>query len=256
MAVYDYFWKVWLRLNLLTKDVDNDYMAEVSTVKNTFQPEDIVKAMVEAGNEVSQDTILSIVNAYNRMVRVKVQQGYSVNTGNVQLTPRVGGSWIDGMKDKFDPARHKLTLDAVLTDEMRQALAKVGVEVLGVKDSGAGIYAVTDDATGLTDGTITTGDTISIAGDKIKVANAEGVEGTGVFFVNSEGVATKVEDRIRRNDPKSVQVRVPGLADGSYTLRIVTQFTSGAVLLKEPRTIEYDKPLIVSGGGEERPGEL
>jgi hypothetical protein len=27
----NFFWKVWLRPNLLTKDVDNDYVAEVST---------------------------------------------------------------------------------------------------------------------------------------------------------------------------------------------------------------------------------
>jgi hypothetical protein len=28
----DLFWKIWLRPNQLTKDVDNDYVAEVSTV--------------------------------------------------------------------------------------------------------------------------------------------------------------------------------------------------------------------------------
>ena len=25
-----FFWKVWLKLNLLTRDVDNDYIAEVA----------------------------------------------------------------------------------------------------------------------------------------------------------------------------------------------------------------------------------
>jgi hypothetical protein len=29
------FWKVWLRRNLLTKDVENDYTAEVSTIGTT-----------------------------------------------------------------------------------------------------------------------------------------------------------------------------------------------------------------------------
>ena len=43
----NYIWKIWLRLNLLTKDVDNDYVAEVSTVGNTVRNEDI--AMPEAG---------------------------------------------------------------------------------------------------------------------------------------------------------------------------------------------------------------
>ena len=49
MAVYEFFWKIWLRLNLLTKDVDNDYTAEVSTMKNTFRNEDIARAIVAKG---------------------------------------------------------------------------------------------------------------------------------------------------------------------------------------------------------------
>ncbi|GHV48735.1 hypothetical protein FACS1894181_05320 [Bacteroidia bacterium] len=34
-----FFWKVWLKLNLLTKNVDNDYIAEVSTVGKTLRKE-------------------------------------------------------------------------------------------------------------------------------------------------------------------------------------------------------------------------
>jgi hypothetical protein len=37
-------WKLWLRLNLLTKDVENDYVAEVSTTGKTLlnEPRTIV----------------------------------------------------------------------------------------------------------------------------------------------------------------------------------------------------------------------
>lgn len=40
------FWKVWLKPNLLTKDVDNDYIAEVSTSKQTLRNEDIALRIV------------------------------------------------------------------------------------------------------------------------------------------------------------------------------------------------------------------
>ena len=40
------FWKVWLKPNLLTKDVDNDYIAEVSTSKQTLRNEDIARRIV------------------------------------------------------------------------------------------------------------------------------------------------------------------------------------------------------------------
>lgn len=253
MASYTKFWKVWLRLNLLTKEVDNDYTAEVSTMKNTLRNEDIARRIVEAGSEYKYDTLLSIMNRSDQMIREALQEGYSVLTQTCQFTPRVSGSWI-GSKPLFDPAKHKVTLDIIPSSEMREALTHVGIEVLEVKDSGAGISLVTDTATGLIDGTLTVGDDILIAGDKIKVAGE--AAGVGVFFVNEEGIATPVTRRFTQNDPKTILARVPGdLPSGTYTLRIVTQFSSSSVLLKEPRTIDYDRPLS-NNGSSEAPDEL
>ncbi|WP_259323187.1 DUF4469 domain-containing protein, partial [Parabacteroides gordonii] len=66
------------------------------------------------------------------------------------------------------------------------------------------------------------------------------------------GTTTKVPRRFTQNDPSKVLARVPALADGSYTLRIVTQFSTNTEL-KNPRTLEYKDKLIVgnSGGGGE-----
>ena len=114
MAVYEFFWKVWLRLNLLTKDVDNDYTAEVSTMKNTLRNEDIARRIVVEGSEIKYDTMLSIIKQHDRIISEAVLQGYSVLTDNCQFTPRVSGSWITA-KDQFDPARHKVTLDITLS---------------------------------------------------------------------------------------------------------------------------------------------
>ncbi|MDR1384757.1 MAG: DUF4469 domain-containing protein [Planctomycetaceae bacterium] len=33
------------------------------------------------------------------------------------------------------------------------------------------------------------------------------------------------------------------VTDGVYTLKIVTRFSNGAILLKNPRTIQYELPL-------------
>lgn len=248
MSAYEFFWKIWLRLNLLTKDVDNDYIAEVSTVKNTLRNEDIARRIMEKGSEVSYETLLSSIRKYDLVVREAIQQGYSVMTENCQFTPRVAGSWITAA-DQFDPARHKITLDTVLTATMRDALGRIGVEVLGVKESGAGITRVTDGYTGRRDGIVTIGDTIDIEGDKIRIAGTAAE--VGVFFVDASGAVTQATGRLRRNDPKFVQVQVPStLTDGTqYTLRIVTQFTSSNNLLKDPRTIEYERPLTATAPG-------
>ncbi len=243
------YWKVWLTPNLLTKDIDNDYIAEVSTSKQTLRNEDIAQRIVDEGSEIKYDTLLSIINQHDRIIREAVCDGYSVLTGVGQYSPRVTGSWI-GKSANFDPSVNKLTLDMVLSKEMRDALATVGVEVLGVKEGGgAAIGLVTDTLTEATDGTITPGEDILIEGAKIKIAGDPDL--CGVYFIPRdapEETIYKVERRLTQNDPSRIIARVPAtLAPGSYTLRIVTQFTSsGSIMLKEPRTLEYELPLVVS----------
>ena len=240
------YWKVWLTPNLLTKDIDNDYIAEVSTSKQTLRNEDIAQRIVNEGSEIKYDTLLSIINQHDRIIREAVCDGYSVLTGVGQYSPRVTGSCKSA---NFDPSVNKLTLDMVLSKEMRDALATVGVEVLGVKEGGgANIGLVTNTFDGNTDGYITPGEDILIEGTKIKIAGDE--EMCGVFFV-LRGAETetvrKVDRRLTQNNPSSIIARVPAdLEPGEYILRIVTQFSNSAVLLKEPRTLEYEQPLFVS----------
>ncbi len=244
MAASKFFWKVWLRLNLLTKDVDNDYTAEVSTVGNTKRNEDIARAIIEEGSEIKYDTLVSIFNQRDRIERQMVLQGSSVQTGNVRLSPRVGGSWL-GSNAKYDPDVHQKTLDATITLEMRESLDEVGIEVLGVKDSGAFIGLVTDTSTGKTDGSITVNEDIIIEGNKLKIMPEEDTK-LGIFFISKEGKQLRVTRRLIQNDPKKIIVRVPELEKGGvYTLRIITRYASSTVLLKEPRIIDYSEPLTV-----------
>ena len=217
----------------------------MSTSNDTRHNEDIAQRIVNAGSEIKYDTLLSVLNQRDRIVREMLQQGESVLTGCCKFTPRVTGTWI-GSNAKFDSSVNKITLDITPSAEMREALAEVGVEVLGAKeDGGAYIGLVTDTATGKTDGSITAGDDIKIEGDKIKIM-PDDEAGLGVFFVSSDGTATQVTRRLTQNDPKTLIVRVPALAAGTYTLRIVTRFSNGSTLLKEARTIEYNKSLVIS----------
>lgn len=230
---------------MLTKDTDNSYIAEVSASNNTRHNEDIAQYAVDAGSEIKYETLLSVLNHRDRIVREMLQQGESVLTGCCKLTPRVTGTWI-GSNAKFDATQHKITLDITPSAEMREALTQVGVEVLGTKeDGGAYIGLVTDTATGKTDGSITAGDDIKIEGEKIKVS-PEGEDGLGVFLVGSDGTVTQVTRRLTQNEPKTIIARVPALAAGKYTLKIVTRFSSSSQALKETRTLEYNKALTIS----------
>jgi hypothetical protein len=162
--------------------------------------------------------------------------------------PRVTGSWSG--TESFTESKHKVTVDAILSKAMHEDLKHVRVEVLGTKDAGARIMLVTDVATQKTDGSVTPGDDILIVGDKIKVIGKPQTDGSlepgiGVFFVAANGSYIDAV-RISENTPSRVVARVPPVLPGpSPRLRIVTRFTGGSVLLKEPRNIDYDIPLTV-----------
>jgi hypothetical protein len=89
------------------------------------------------------------------------------------------------------------------------------------------------------------GGDLLVDGAKIRVAPEDG-EGVGVFFVDDAGTETPVTQRLSRNDPKHLTVRIPtDLAVGSYRLKIVTRFSNNTTLLKENRTLLSEQTLTV-----------
>jgi hypothetical protein len=237
-------WKVWLVRNTLTKDVENDWIAEVSTLGVTLRNEDIAARIVEGRTELRLETIKSILAERDEIVRQALARGTAVQDGCMRAAPRVSGIWI-GTAHPFDPGTHRVTLDLTPTLEMRAALENVKVEVLGEKDGGAYIGLVTDTSTGKTDGAITPGEDILVNGDKIKI-EPEDEAGIGVFFVDESGVEHPLGRRIVENTRKKLIFRVPALASGSYTLKVVTRFTGTKRLLNESRTVTYEYPLTIA----------
>jgi hypothetical protein len=85
---------------------------------------------------------------------------------------------------------------------------------------------------------------IHIAGHKIKM-EGEGPE-LGVWFVAAaDGTRTKVAENLGLNRPNEVLALIPALPPGKYRLEIVTRFTGGSSVLKEPRTIKAEPELTV-----------
>ena len=239
-------WKVWLKRNLLTKDVENDFTAEVSTIGETLRNDGIAARIVAGRSELRLETIVSILAVRDEIVRDAVAQGTAVQDGCVRIAPRVSGSWI-GVSHAFDPQAHKLGVDVSPSAELRAALETVGVEVLGEKDSGAFIGMVTDIITGKTDGTISPDEDVIVTGDKLKI-QPEDEAGLGVFFVDANGAETHVTRKLTENLPKKLVFRVPPLPSGTYTLKVLTRFSSAGHLLNEPRVITYEFPLLVPQG--------
>jgi hypothetical protein len=232
---------------MMTKEVHNDYTADVSTAGETKHNADIAKAIKEEGSDLQIETLVDVLNRGDRWKRRYLLEGSSVQDENIHIKPRVTGSFV-GADPRFDSGKHKVTFDAIAVSELRKALDdEISVEVLGKKaDGGSIIGLVTDVTTGKTDGTVTIGGDIIITGDKIRI-DPVGESGLGIFFVDAGGSETPVTHVLTQNDPKRIICRVPALTstllDAEYTLKIVTRFSTSAVLLKTPRTIIYELPL-------------
>ena len=244
------FWQIWLRPNSLTRDTENDYVAEVSTtLRNTLHNEDLARLIVESRSEMHYETILSILQRRDALVRKILLDGKAIQDDNIHLKPRVLGSW-QGVDPVFNPKEHKITVDASPTSQLRRLLRKeVRVQLLGKKtDGGARIDLVTDVSTGRTDGHITPGGNIIIRGVKIKIAPLE--PSLGVFFVASDGHVIPLDTPPAENRPRSIICSVPaGVRNGLYTLQIHTRYSSSnGILLNAPRTLVYDLPLCEDTG--------
>lgn len=84
------------------------------------------------------------------------------------------------------------------------------------------------------------GQRLRVAGDNVAV---------GVWFITADESATRtrVSDReVVDNNPSQLTVTVPALTAGDYYVEVVTQSSTGQVLLKEPRSYRYELALTLS----------
>ena len=240
----DKVWNVALRPNTLTPDNPSDCIAVVKNDKPTRTNEDIAKKIVEERSEYREDTILNILNMRDKTVKGFIEAGESFRDGLVQASPRVSGVW-ENSKAQFDAAIHRRTLDLTITQEMKNALDAISVNVVerDISDSSSKITLVTNSLTGEAKGTMPIGDDVIIEGDKIKIQD-EADSAQGVFFVDEEGKEHKVTRKLTDNKPSRLTARVPAdLTEGSYKLVIRTKFSTGKKSLKDIREITYSMKL-------------
>ena len=158
----------------------------------------------------------------------------------MQISPRVSGVW-ETENAPYDEKSHHRTVDMVATADLRNALDEITVKVLGAKETTAKITAVTDTATGLTDGTITIGDDILIEGEKLKVDEKDTEQ--GVFFLTSDGGEHKTERRLSVNKPSQIIARVPkNIPEGKVQIVVRTKYSGSGAPLKELREVEFKFP--------------
>lgn len=259
----EYVWMFDLQDNPITKDVKEDRVAKVRTLRSVTI-EDIARDIVRERTEYRLDTIVGIANLIDEKIRQLVCQGNTVVTGSAQYSPSITGVFT-GETGVFDPAVNALGVNIVPSKALRDEVQKVRPEFTGrVKDlGGARIGLVKDTVTGRTDGALSPGGIVEVTGNKIRSINADGTAMGKVVLVNTETQAETDITSLAINDPSRLMFAIPAsLPQGTYRLRVETYFSASNKLLKASRAIDYEQDLYVgitppttSGGGNEGGGD-
>lgn len=258
-----YEWEFDLEEYTMTKDVAEDYLARVKTGK-TCDEEEIIKNIVAERTDIRPETLRMANQLMGDKIIEKLCEGHIVMTATAVFVPSIPGVFM-GTSGRVDTAKNVCVINVTPTDSLRKALSHVKPKFSGLVRSmgGARISLVRDVTTGKTDGSITSGGMLDVTGAKIRSINADG-SGPGIvrFLKADTREEAATVSLLGINDPARLMFNAPTLADGSYLLQVETYFSNSALLLKQPRVIEYPITLYVgnrpSGGGgeEERPGEL
>jgi hypothetical protein len=171
--------------------------------------------------------------------------GFSVNTGYYSLHPRIGGTWQNEL-EHYDPVKHPVRFSFRALKPLRDLASHAEVLIEGVAETAGFIAEITDVTTEAVNETLTPGGMFALAGHKIKVAGNHA--DCGVYFVSAVNPAqkTQVNGHLADNTASRIVGIIPALAAGQWQAEVVTQFSSGAFTLKEPRTIRLTPELTVA----------
>lgn len=226
--------KGWITPNTVSTEEKDDKILVPESAGNLVM-DDVIDEMVREDTGLRRETMVHAVDLYQRTLTRLSLNGYSINTGMFYMSPQFKGVITDGV---WDEKVNSIYINFQQGKMLREGSADTSVKILGVKQETAYILGSEDTATRATDGSATAGRTFRMKGKKIKVAGDDLKKETKLS-----------NDMIVQNNPSEVIVLLPAdLAEGTYELRIVTQFSFGAVLLKAPRTLA--KQFIIGSGGD------
>ena len=202
--------------NHLTSD-PNDYFARIRT-KGSIDQSDLVADMLKRGTTLNQPELEGTVKLLFEACVDRLVDGYSVHTPMGDMTLSLKGVF-NGMDDSFDSTRHIVDVSISSTPELRQSI-KSAVTLNRVDRSGKRPLPAEfhDLYSGEVNGPLVAGTLVRLMGSNLKFDSED--ETQGVFFIDSEGSETKIEN-IGVNKPRELIFNIPTtLTSGDYTIEV------------------------------------
>ena len=225
--------------NPLTKEVGDRRFVLVSNGTADFDR--VISEIMSVNPGLERETVEAVVKLEHRTIMRLTLSGMRVSNGlfSAVASPkgRAGASW--------NPEVNQLNITIAQGADWREAIRNTTVNVLGEKAEVMYISGTTDIATRATDRTATPGYPFTVEGNYLKLVGDD--PAVGITIVSEEGTETRVDSgMVAVNEPKKLVFVLPsGLAEGTYTLRIATQYggSNSNILRKTPRVVE--SPLYI-----------
>jgi len=119
------FLKAKLKKNPLTRD-QNDFYAQV-ILDGKYGVSEIVDELLTSNTEISRENAIELINLFNKKVGELLVTGNEVNTGLVNLSPIIKGSFIN---KKWDPAINKVDVNISKGFELNKALVNTNIQIM------------------------------------------------------------------------------------------------------------------------------
>ena len=228
--------------NTVTADNKEDMILVPVSIGSADENRIIAELKAEDSG-LREETIRHVFDLQKRVIKRMLMTGINVNTGLYYASVAFRGVIENST---WNPAKNSIVVNFNVGADLREG-------IIGEKGSAMYIGGVQDASTRAQDASATAGRAFTLTGSKLKVAGTD--PAVGITLKSSGGTETKVtEDLWVTNDPSKLTFIIPAsLADGTYELKVTTQFGGNSkTLLKAPRSVM--KTIYIGeapeGGGE------
>ncbi|MDR0699046.1 MAG: DUF4469 domain-containing protein [Tannerella sp.] len=197
----DYF----LINNHLTHD-PNDQVAIPTNIRS-YSDDQIIDRIMQRGTTLTRPDLLAGIRAYQEEHGYIVEEGNGFNTGLLNAGPNIIGKF-DSATDSYDRSRHKMHYSVNFSRTIQDMIGKIKMNKVQAPNTCPVITAIKDSQSGLTDGMLSAGGVLDIAGSRLKVY--PDLPDDGVYFIDAGGKEYKAVTLVE-NKPSRLIVMLPAL---------------------------------------------
>ena len=208
---------------------------------NTANLQRIIDEMMKESPSVSREVVEMVLKNERITMKRLLVSGWRINDELFDAMVQARGLTYDGT---WNPQVNSLYINFQQGKELREALKDVEVVVAGKRQKPFYISGCWDQATGRTDFVATAGRCFTLTGKNLKVMGTH--PSVGITLTNEAGECIRIaEGCMVGNWPSKLRFIIPeDMPEGEYELRVTTQSSSGAYLLKAPRSVSHSLRVI------------